>query len=94
MFKWWSPILIGSWAILLFSAFSFLSFVGVLAEEGRFRLGRFSGLVRRLHRSPTGLIFELAAAAIGFFIASYTGVLLTASSQPWWPIATLSARCF
>jgi protein NrfD len=94
MFKWWSPISIGSWAILLFSAFTFLSFVGVLAEDGRFGLGRFSGLARRLHRGPIGTLFELAAAGIGFFVAAYTGVLLSASSQPWWRDSYLIGALF
>jgi formate-dependent nitrite reductase membrane component NrfD len=94
MFKWWSPISIGSWAILLFSAFTFLSFVGVLAEDGRFGLGRFSKLARALHRGPPGLLFELAGAAVGFFVAAYTGVLLTASSQPWWRDSYLIGAMF
>ena len=34
MFKWWSPMSAGSWALTAFGAFSFASFVGVLAEDG------------------------------------------------------------
>lgn len=84
MFKYWSPMSIGSWALAIFGGLSFLSFVGVLAEDGRLGLSRFSGLARRLHRGPIGVIFELLAAGVGFFIASYTGALLTATNQPFW----------
>ena len=34
MFKWWSPMSAGSWALSAFGMFSFASFVGVLAEDG------------------------------------------------------------
>src|SRR5207249_12308193 len=35
MFKGWSPISFGAWAILLFGLFSVLSALGARAEEGR-----------------------------------------------------------
>src|SRR3989449_10624957 len=35
MFKSWSPISFGAWAILLFGLFSVLSALGAMAEEGR-----------------------------------------------------------
>lgn len=84
VFKYWSPMSVGSWALSIFGGLSFLSFVGVLAEDGRFGLGRWSNLARRLHRGPIGIAFELLAAGVGFFIASYTGALLTATNQPIW----------
>src|SRR6266508_7030520 len=37
MFKAFSPISFGAWAILLFGLFSALSLLGVMAEEGRVR---------------------------------------------------------
>jgi formate-dependent nitrite reductase membrane component NrfD len=33
MFKYWSPMSIGAWALLAFGLFAFLSFLGALAEE-------------------------------------------------------------
>lgn len=33
MFKYWSPMSIGSWALLIFGLFSFLSFLGALADD-------------------------------------------------------------
>ncbi|HEY0603870.1 MAG TPA: NrfD/PsrC family molybdoenzyme membrane anchor subunit [Herpetosiphonaceae bacterium] len=94
MFKYWSPMSVGSWALFIFGGLSFLSFLGVLAEDRRFGLGRFSDLARLLHRGPIGLLFELAAAAVGFFIASYTGALLTATNQPFWSDSNLIGALF
>jgi formate-dependent nitrite reductase membrane component NrfD len=94
MFKYWSPMSVGAWALLLFGAFSGASFVGSLAEDGKFGLGRFAGLARVLHRGPIGILFELAGAAVGFFIASYTGALLTATNQPFWSDSTLIGALF
>lgn len=94
MFKYWSPMSVGSWALFIFGGLSFLSFVGVLAEDRRFGLGRFSDLARLLHRGPIGLLFELAAAGVGFFIASYTGALLTATNQPFWSDSNLIGALF
>lgn len=84
MFKYWSPMSVGVWALLLFSLFSGASFVGALAEDGYFGLGRFRGLAERLHRGPIGTLFQLAGTGVGFFIASYTGALLTATNLPFW----------
>ena len=42
MFKWWSPMSVGSWGLSAFGLFSFASFVGVLAEDGWLGLKRFS----------------------------------------------------
>jgi formate-dependent nitrite reductase membrane component NrfD len=84
MFKYWSPMSVGSWAIMLFGGLTFVSFVGVLAEDGRLGPGRFSEQARKLHRRPFGVAFELLAAGVGFFVASYTGVLLSTSNQPFW----------
>lgn len=94
MFKYWSPMSVGSWALFIFGGLSFLSFLGVLAEDRRFGLGRFSNLARLLHRGPIGTLFQLAAAGVGFFIASYTGALLTATNQPFWSDSNLIGALF
>lgn len=94
MFKYWSPMSIGAWALMLFGLFSGASFAGALAEDGRLGLGRFAGLARRLHYGPIGTLFELAGAGVGFFIASYTGALLTATNQPIWSDSTLIGALF
>ena len=94
MFKYWSPMSIGAWALLIFGGLSFLSFVGVLAEDGRLGLARFRALAQTLHRGPIGVGFTLLCAVVGFFIASYTGVLLTASNQPFWSDTPLIGGLF
>jgi formate-dependent nitrite reductase membrane component NrfD len=94
MFKYWSPMSIGAWALLIFGGLSLLSFLGVLAEDGRFGLGRFQRLARTLHRGPIGIGFELLCAVVGFFIAAYTGVLLTATNQPFWSDTPLIGGLF
>jgi protein NrfD len=35
MLKWWSPMSLGSWALLLFGAFAAVSFLAALGEDGR-----------------------------------------------------------
>lgn len=94
MFKYWSPMSVGAWALLLFGGFSFASFLGALAEDGHFGLRRFGDLSRRLHRGPIGVIFEGAGTLVGFFIAAYTGALLTASNVPVWSQSTWIASLF
>ena len=37
MLKWWSPMSVGAWALLAFGAFTLLSFLAVLADDGRLR---------------------------------------------------------
>src|SRR5262249_8882007 len=75
----WSRMSIGAWALLLFGGFSFLSFLAALWPQGR--------LARWLHRPVFGRVFHLLGCAVGFFIASYTGVLLHASNQPAWSMS-------
>ena len=78
--KPWSPISIGSWALLFFGAFATLSAIGALADEGRIR---WRGL-RVLFDGLPGRIIALFGAAFGFFIAGYTGVLLSVTNRPIW----------
>jgi formate-dependent nitrite reductase membrane component NrfD len=94
IFKYWSPISVGAWALLLFGLFTGVSFIGVLAEDARFGLGRLSGLARNLHEGSIGLIFQVIGCLFGFFIASYTGALLTATNQPFWSDSPLIGALF
>jgi protein NrfD len=70
MFKYWSPMSVGAWALLLFGGFASASFVGALAEDGRFGLGRFRGQAGYLHRGPFGMIYQALGCLCGFLIAS------------------------
>jgi protein NrfD len=91
MFKYWSPMSIGAWALLLFGLFTFLSFVGALAEDDRIRWPAF----RRL-RAPSGLGRTITAvgALVGLYIAGYTGVLLAVTNRPIWSDTPLISMLF
>jgi formate-dependent nitrite reductase membrane component NrfD len=91
MFKGWSPMSLGSWALLLFGAFSAVSFVGALVEG---RDGRRAGLARVRPPGVLGGIFTVLGGALGFFLAGYTGVLLAATNRPIWADTTLLGLVF
>jgi formate-dependent nitrite reductase membrane component NrfD len=79
-FKFWDPMSIGAWMLGVFGLFAFLSSALALSGgEAR------AGLRRKL--SLLGIVF-------GFFLASYTGVLLSATAQPFWSDARLMGALF
>ncbi len=77
LFKLSSPMSVGSWALLGFGLFALASLALVLAE-GRARPERALGL-RRARQ-----VVAVPGMLLGFFIASYTGVLLSATNRPVW----------
>jgi formate-dependent nitrite reductase membrane component NrfD len=80
MFKYWSPMSVGSWAVLLFGGFAFASSLGALEEEGRVQWRLLSVLRGRvLH-----LLLAVLGGLCGFFVAGYTGVLLSVTNRPIW----------
>jgi protein NrfD len=89
MFKWWSPMSVGSWALMLFGAFAFLSFLASLAEDGRLASG-----LRALHRGLLGRVLVTIGAIFAFFLASYTGVLLSVTNRPIWADTNLLGLLF
>jgi protein NrfD len=91
MFKYWSPMSIGSWALLIFGAFSFISFLGALAEDGRIR---FPALRTLRPPTPVGSAVAVIGGIAGFYVASYTGVLLAVSNQPIWSDTPLLGMLF
>jgi protein NrfD len=107
MFKYWSPMSIGAWALLIFGLFSFLSFVGALADDeprsNRDRVGwrvlRTIGVrrpaLRRL-REPSALarLISIPGAIFGLYIAGYTGVLLAVTNRPIWSDTPLLGMLF
>jgi hypothetical protein len=76
MFKPWSPMSVGAWALLLFGVVSFVSFLSTVWPHG--------WLDRLLHRRWFGHAFQFVGSGLGFFVAAYTGALLTAGNQPLW----------
>lgn len=92
--KPWSPMSMGSWMLLVFGTFTCWSFVGALSDDGRLGLGRFSGWFLRLRTSRFSWPFRTAGVASAFFVATYTGALLTATNQPVWSMSPLLAAVF
>ena len=79
-FKFWDPMSIGAWAVGVFGLFTFVSSVLSLSDsESLAGLRRKVGLV--------GMLF-------GFFLASYTGVLLSNSALPFWSDSRLMGALF
>lgn len=73
-FKAWSPISLGTWALLLFSIFSFVSFIEVVTKRGNDRTPASGGMV----------VWNVLGSIVALFLASYTGVVLSVSNQPVW----------
>jgi len=86
LFKYWSPMSVGAWALTLFGLCTFLSFLGSLWPGGR--------LEQRLRHGWLGRGLQVGGALVGFFIASYTGALLTATNQPVWSDSVWVAPLF
>jgi protein NrfD len=91
MFKYWSPMSLGSWALLIFGIFALLSFLGALVEDER--LAWPAG--RRLR--PPGMLSKVLAVLgglVGFYVAGYTGVLLAVTNRPIWSDTPLLGMLF
>lgn len=80
-FKPDSPMSLGSWVLLFFGLFSFVSFVGALGERGTIRA--LAPLARMMVGLPA-TVWGVIGTGLGLFICGYTGVLLAVSNQPVW----------
>jgi Ni/Fe-hydrogenase subunit HybB-like protein len=80
-FKPWSPMSLGSWALLIFGLFSFVSFLGALAERGT--VPALSPVARGI-QGLAATIWGVIGTVFGLFICGYTGVLLAVSNQAVW----------
>ena len=83
MFKAWSPISFGAWAILLFGLFSVLSALRARAEEGRLQT-RALRAVGGVVRGGLAKLVSGVGGLLGFFVAGYTGILLSVTNRPIW----------
>jgi formate-dependent nitrite reductase membrane component NrfD len=86
MLKYWSPMSVGSWALLVLGLCSFLSFIGTLWPGGQ--------LARIFHHGVIGRSLAVVGCLMGFFVASYTGALITATNQPIWSDSVWIAPLF
>lgn len=81
MFKPWSPMSFGSWALMIFGLFAGVAFLGALAEA------RPSGIFRHFAFLGRGVLAKVIVAVgivPAFVVAGYTGVLVTVTNQPMW----------
>ena len=68
-FKYWSPMSVGVWALLIFGFFAAVSFVDAW---------------KPFLPAAVNRVFNVLGAIVAIYIASYTGVLLSVSNQPVW----------
>lgn len=91
LFKPWSPMSVGSWALFIFGIFSLLAFLSARAEDGQLLWPAAKSL------RPPGALGSIIAAIgglFGFFVAGYTGVLLAVTNRPIWSDTPLLGMLF
>src|SRR5439155_21604536 len=76
MFKYYSPMSSGAWGLGVFGACAFVSFFVALRPKG--------WTSRIVHARWLHGIFQAVGCVAAFFVASYTGGLLSATNQPVW----------
>ena len=87
VFKAWSPISVGAWAVAAFGAIAALQFlVAIRGDRG--------GLLGRLDAGIPGRVLAILCGGLGFFIAAYTGVLLSVTNRPLWAETPLLGLVF
>jgi formate-dependent nitrite reductase membrane component NrfD len=82
-FKYLSPMSLGAWGLLAFGVFVVLTFLEVVALDGRYPYP-LSGFVARVLGGQAGRVVNVIGTVFGLFVAGYTGVLLAVSNQPVW----------
>ena len=80
MFKWWSPMSVGAWGLLVFGFFSFLATLRTLRDDRRLTWST----LEYLERAPISLFGSVGGIVGGLFLAGYTGVLLSVTNRPIW----------
>jgi protein NrfD len=91
MFKLYSPMSVGSWALLVFGGFALLAFLAALAEAGRLR---WPWLMRARPPGLLGTVVAIVGGLFAFFVAGYTGVLLAVTNRPIWADTPLLGLSF
>lgn len=69
-FKYWSPLSLGTWTLLVFSVFALISFIEAILGRDRPTMGRQA--------------FNVIGSLVALLLCSYTGVVLSVSNQPVW----------
>jgi protein NrfD len=89
MFKSWTPMSVGAWGLLLFGLFAALAALASAREEERVHWGP-GFVVRSGFRSFVAIV----GGILGFFLAGYTGVLLSVSNRPVWADSPMLGALF
>lgn len=82
-FVYWSPMSLGVWGLLAFGLFVALTFLEVVAQDGRYRYPG-SRMVAAALGGGVGRAICVVGTVLALFVAAYTGVLLSVSNQPVW----------
>ena len=80
MFKYWAPMSVGVWGLLIFGVATFLATLGALYEDGKVPWRLASAFMR----GPWSIVIDVIGGLGGFFLAGYTGVLLSVTNRPVW----------
>jgi formate-dependent nitrite reductase membrane component NrfD len=91
MFKAYSPMSLGSWALLVFGFFAFLTFLSAL---GNHELPGERWRIRLRPPGPLGMLVAVCGGIAGLFLSGYTGLLLAATNRPIWSDTTLLGVSF
>src|SRR5205823_915064 len=82
-FRYWSPMSMGVWGLMVFGIFAAVSFLEAAVLDGHLNVAR-DGPVARLAGGLAGRVVNVIGTVFGLFIAGYTGVLLSVSNQSVW----------
>ncbi len=91
MLKTYSPMSLGSWAIAIFGIFVTIGFLGAMAERSP---DGALGKLAFLRRGAIAKINAVLGGIFGFFVAGYTGVLLSVTNRPVWADTNLLGAVF
>ncbi len=89
MFKSWTPMSVGSWGLLLFGLFAALAALSAAREEERVRWGPAFVVASGLRT-----FVAIVGGVLGFFLAGYTGVLLSVTNRPVWADSPMLGALF
>jgi formate-dependent nitrite reductase membrane component NrfD len=84
MFKWWSPMSVGAWGLLVVGFFSFIATLRSLWDDRRLSWSTLEFLAR----GPMSTFGAVGGILGGLFLAGYTGVLLSVTNRPVWADST------
>jgi formate-dependent nitrite reductase membrane component NrfD len=82
-FRYWSPMSLGVWGLIVFGIFAAISFLEVTALDRRVQSPQ-DGRIATLLGGSLGRAVNLVGTVFALFVAGYTGVLLSVSNQPVW----------